>query len=149
MDPEGSLPCSQEPATSHRPEPDASIHNFLPHFPKVRSNIVLPSTPRSLKCFYLLSFVTWSLYAFLVSPMCATCSVHLTLLDLITLTNFETRHCAVFSSLPPGSGPIQPPIKLVPAAKANGAWNVHSPPSSTQIKSAWSYTSIPSYVFMT
>jgi hypothetical protein len=29
MEPEGSLPCSQEPATGLHPDPDASRHIFL------------------------------------------------------------------------------------------------------------------------
>jgi hypothetical protein len=47
MGPEGSLPCSQEPATGSCPEPDASSPHFPTLFPKIHSNIIFPSTPRS------------------------------------------------------------------------------------------------------
>jgi hypothetical protein len=32
LQPESSLPCSQEPATCPYPYPDARVHNILPHF---------------------------------------------------------------------------------------------------------------------
>jgi hypothetical protein len=43
-------------------------------------------------------------------------------------------------------GPTQPPIRCVPGAlslavKLSGRENDHSPPSSAEIKNAWSYTS--------
>jgi hypothetical protein len=44
-------------------------------------------------------------------------------------------------------GPTQPPIQWVPGALSLGVTD-HSPPSSAQVKNAWSYTSIPQYVFM-
>jgi len=49
MELEGSLPCSQKPATGPFPEPDESIHTFPPYFPKIRSNIIVPSTTRYSK----------------------------------------------------------------------------------------------------
>jgi hypothetical protein len=50
-------------------------------------------------------------------------------------------------------GPTQPPIHWVPGAvslgvKRSGREADHSPPSSAKVKNAWSYTSIPQYVFM-
>jgi hypothetical protein len=50
-------------------------------------------------------------------------------------------------------GPTQPPIQWVPGAlslgvKRPGREADHSPPSSAEVKNAWSYTSTPKYVFM-
>jgi hypothetical protein len=50
-------------------------------------------------------------------------------------------------------GPTQPPIKWVSRALSLGVKRLereadHSPPSSAEVKHAWSYTSIPPYVFM-
>jgi hypothetical protein len=49
--------------------------------------------------------------------------------------------------------PTQPPIQRVPGflslrVKRPGCEADHSPPSSAEIKNAWSYTSIPQYTFM-
>jgi hypothetical protein len=53
----------------------------------------------------------------------------------------------------PALGPTQPPIQWVPGAlslvvKRPGRETDHSPPSSDDIKNAWSYTSTPQYAFM-
>jgi hypothetical protein len=50
-------------------------------------------------------------------------------------------------------GPIQPPIQWVAGALSLGVkWPGreadHSPPSSAEVKNAWSYTSTPPYTFM-
>jgi hypothetical protein len=52
-----------------------------------------------------------------------------------------------------GSGPTKPPIQWVSRAlslgvKRPGREADHSPPSSAEVKNAWSYTSTPQYVFM-
>jgi hypothetical protein len=48
----------------------------------------------------------------------------------------------------PALGPTQPPIRrvpgaLTPAVKRPGREVEHSPPSSAEVKNAWSYTSTP------
>jgi hypothetical protein len=47
-------------------------------------------------------------------------------------------------------GPTQPPIKWVPRALSlrPGREADHSPPSSDEVKNAWSYTATPQYAFM-
>jgi hypothetical protein len=47
MELEGSLPCTQQPATGLYLEPDDPVHTFPFYFPKIHSDITLPSTPRS------------------------------------------------------------------------------------------------------
>jgi hypothetical protein len=44
MEPEGSLPCSQEPSTAPYPEPDQSSPSY---FSKSHFNIILPRTSMS------------------------------------------------------------------------------------------------------
>jgi hypothetical protein len=50
-------------------------------------------------------------------------------------------------------GPTQPPIQWVPGALSLGVKRPereadHLPPSSAEVKNAWSYASTPQYVFM-
>jgi len=63
------------------------VHTFPSCLPKIHFDMVLPSTPRSSKCFFpsvfLIKFCT-----FLISPMCSTFPVHLILLHLSTKTIF-------------------------------------------------------------
>jgi hypothetical protein len=47
MEPEGSLPCSQDPTTGPILSQINPVHNFPSYFPNIHSNIILPSTPRS------------------------------------------------------------------------------------------------------
>jgi hypothetical protein len=47
MEPEGSLPCSQEPATCPNPERDDTIPRFPPYFPKIQSYIIFLPMPWS------------------------------------------------------------------------------------------------------
>jgi hypothetical protein len=54
----------------------------------------------------------------------------------------------------PAVGSIQPPIQWVPVSlslgvKRSGREADHSPPSSAEVKNAWSYTFTPKYNFMT
>jgi hypothetical protein len=91
MEPKGSLPCSQEPSAGPYPEPDQST----------------PSHPLSLRSILILSthlclglpsgllpsgFHTNILYAFLFSPIRATCHAHLIILDLIILIILEEEY---------------------------------------------------------
>jgi hypothetical protein len=77
MEPEGSLPCPQEPSTGPYPEPDQSgpYHSNIMH----HLRLGLPSGlfPSGLP--------TNILYAFLLVPIRATFRAHLILLDATIL----------------------------------------------------------------
>jgi hypothetical protein len=47
MEPEGSLPCLQEPAIGPVLIQMHPAHNFPPYFPNIHYNIIFPSTRRS------------------------------------------------------------------------------------------------------
>jgi hypothetical protein len=63
MEPEGSSPYTQEPATCPYPEPDQSSLRPPPNLSKIHFNIILPSTPGSSKWTILLlqikSVIRW------------------------------------------------------------------------------------------
>jgi hypothetical protein len=89
MESEGSLPCSQEPATCPFTETDESG----PQLATCSSERPLP-----------FGFPINILYAFLISPMRATCPAPLILSDWITLIIvgdvYNAPHYAVFSRTP-------------------------------------------------
>jgi hypothetical protein len=98
MKPEGSLPCSQEPSTGPYSEPYRSIPS---HPVSLRSILILFThkrlgPPRGL---FPSDFPTNILYAFLFSPIRATCPAHL-ILRLARITSYDVSHYAIFSNLP-------------------------------------------------
>jgi hypothetical protein len=64
MEHEGSLSYSQQPATGPYHETDASNPNLPSYFPKIYSNIIIPSTPRLPSGLFLSDFPTNILHAF-------------------------------------------------------------------------------------
>jgi len=84
MEPEGSLPHSQVPTTCPYPEPArSSPYSYipLPEFVLILSSRLNLGLPGGL---FPSGFPTKTLYAPLLSPIRATCPVHLILLDFIT-----------------------------------------------------------------
>jgi hypothetical protein len=72
MEPEGSLPCSQQTLTGPYPEPNTSNLHLPSCVPKTPSNIIFPYTPRSSKWSLPPGFPTKILCAFLITPIHAT-----------------------------------------------------------------------------
>jgi hypothetical protein len=89
MEPECSLPYSQEPATGTCPEPDESIHTTQPCFPKHYINIIIPSTSSLLSGAFYPGSAMNILYEIFISSMRATCPAHITLLYFIILIIFK------------------------------------------------------------
>ena len=99
MEPEGSLPRSQVPATCPYPELARSNPYPTSHILKIHLNIVLPPTPGSPKWFLPSGFPTKTLYTPIFSPIRATCPAHLILLDFITRKILGEEYSSLSSSL--------------------------------------------------
>ena len=100
MDPEGSLPYSQVPATCPYPQPDRS-NPSAPH-PTSSRTIIISSFHLSLGLpsgLFPLGFPTKTLHTSLISPIRTTCPAQLILLGLISRTILGEWYSSLSSSL--------------------------------------------------
>jgi hypothetical protein len=82
MEPEGSIPCSQEPCIGPYSEPDQSSP-YYPHPISLRCILIFSNQPTSWSSQWSLSFWLSHQYSICIHllPTHATCPVHLILLD--------------------------------------------------------------------
>ena len=88
MEPEGSLPHSQVPATCQYPDSGRSSPYPTSHFLKIHLNIILSFTPVSSRWTISLSLIHQNLVRASPLPLRATCPAHPFLFAFITHTIF-------------------------------------------------------------
>ena len=100
MEPDGSLPHSQVPATCPYPISQLDpVHNTTSHFLKIRLNIILPSTPVSQAVSFPQVSPPKPCIRLSSPPIRTICPYHLILLDFITRTILGEEYRSLSSSL--------------------------------------------------
>jgi hypothetical protein len=85
MDPDGSLPCSQEPSNDFCPEGKYLVRTLISYFFKIHFNIIFFHMGLSRPSGAFPSSLHTKTLDVLLSSLRATCSAYLILLYLITL----------------------------------------------------------------
>lgn len=104
MEPEGSVPCLQDPTTSTFPEPNESNPHHSLCFSKFYFNVILSSVLRSCKWSLPFRLLNQNFVCISHLPMHTTCHAHYNHHDFINLiivksTNYGACHYTTFLSL--------------------------------------------------
>jgi hypothetical protein len=131
MEPEGLLPCSQQPTTGPYPESDENpVHTYTSYLPYIHSNIILPSASR---------FSEWSPH------FSRDSSVSIVSILRAGRPGFDSRQMQ--SASRHVLVPIQFPIQWAPGVKRIRHERDHSPASFVEVTNVWTYSSTPPYAF--
>jgi hypothetical protein len=100
MEPEGSLPYSQEPATGSCAEPDNPIHTTISYFSKVIFSVILRQISVVPSGLFPHGFLTKTLQSCVLRALPISSSLTWSFeLCSAKNTSYEAPHCAVLSSL--------------------------------------------------
>ena len=108
MEPEGSLPLLQEPATSLCSELDQSSPCSPSHFLKINFNIILPSTPGSYKWSFSLTCSHQHPVCTSLLPLTYYMPAHFILFYLFARIKFGEEYRSLSSSLCSLQSPVTP-----------------------------------------
>jgi hypothetical protein len=99
MEPEGSLPNSQEPTTRTSPEQDESSPEFPTYFSNNQPNIIIPSISRSTEWFLSFRFSDQDFVCISHLPIRPTWRDHLIHLHFIALKITGEENSSILTKL--------------------------------------------------